>query len=228
MTPPADLFDVPPARPGFIEAWAEGLGLTPVLGVDEAGRGCLAGPVVAAAVMLPSEFTIDGIDDSKRLTPKVRERLAEHIRKTATVGVGRVEAARIDQTNILAASLEAMLMAVREVRSNMSGPIGIVIVDGNQPIPGLDILQRPWPHGDALSLACGAASIVAKVTRDKLMMDFDREYPGYGFARHKGYGTAVHLVALQRLGPCPQHRKTFAPVAGLLRGTGTDRQKASS
>jgi len=212
MNPPPDLFDDPPPGPGFIERWAEGRGLTPVLGVDEAGRGCLAGPVVAAAVLLPDNHGIDGIDDSKQLSAAAREALLEQIRAVATVGVGMADAARIDAVNILAATLEAMRDAVEQVRAAATGPIGIVIVDGNQPIPGLDLPQRPWPKGDALSLACGAASIVAKVTRDRLMDAMDREHPGYGFAKHKGYGTPQHLEALRRLGPCPIHRMTFAPV----------------
>jgi ribonuclease HII len=216
MTSPPDLFDEPPPGPGFIERWAEGRGLTPVLGVDEAGRGCLAGPVVAAAVLLPPNHDIEGIDDSKRLTHATRERLADRIHATSIVGVGMVSANRIDATNILAASLEAMRQAVEIVRARSPGPIGIVIVDGNQAIPGLDMHQRPWPKGDGLSLACGAASIVAKVTRDRLMVLLDSEFPGYGFARHKGYGTAVHLEALARLGACPAHRKTFAPVTAVL------------
>ena len=217
MTPSPDLFDESTPGPGVIERWAEGRGLLPVLGVDEAGRGCLAGPVVAAAVLLPPGHDIDGIDDSKRLTPATRERLAERILVTSTVGVGIVGPERIDAVNILAATLEAMRMAVEQVRAAYAGRVGIVIVDGNQPIPGLDLHQRPWPKGDALSLACGAASIVAKVTRDRMMVALDREFPGYDFTRHKGYGTAVHLEALRRLGPCPVHRMTFAPVADLLK-----------
>lgn len=217
MTPPPDLFDVPPPGPGFIERWAEERGLTPVLGVDEAGRGCLAGPVVAAAVLLPPDFDTTGIDDSKRLTAAARERLEERILASATVGVGMANAARIDATNILAATLEAMRAAVEQVRARAGKPPGIVIVDGNQPIPGLDLHQRPWPKGDALSVACGAASIVAKVTRDRMLRELDGRYPGYGFVRHKGYGTADHLAALERLGPCPEHRTTFAPVARSLR-----------
>jgi ribonuclease HII len=168
--------------------------------------------VVAAAVLLSPRHDITGIDDSKRLTHATRERLAEHILATATVGVGMVGADRIDAINILAATLEAMRQAVEQVRAGNPGPVGIVIVDGNQAIPGLDLHQRPWPKGDGLSLACGAASIVAKVTRDRLMRELDGIYPGYGFAVHKGYPTPDHLEALQRQGPCGIHRRSFAPV----------------
>lgn len=229
-SPPAgDLFcpsDLAPPGPGHIETWAAQHDLVPFVGVDEAGRGCLAGPVVAAAVVLPEGFDATGIDDSKALSAETRDRLAERIRATAFVGVGMGDADRIDGTDILAATLEAMKAAVEEVLAAFGRPVRLVVVDGNQPIRGLSLPQRPWPKGDALSVAVGAASIVAKTTRDRLMEGMDALYPGYGFARHKGYGTPEHLAALQALGPCPIHRRTFAPVAALLGADGG--QKASS
>jgi ribonuclease HII len=180
--------------------------------VDEAGRGCLAGPVVAAAVLLPDGADLPGLDDSKLLTPARREALDVAIRATtAAVGVGVVDAGRIDRVNILAATLEAMRQAVETALAGHGGPVGIVVVDGNQVIPGLSLPQRAWPKGDHLSRAVAAASIVAKVHRDRLMEAMDAEHPGYGFAVHKGYGTAAHLAAIRRLGPCAIHRMTFAP-----------------
>ena len=210
MNPPSDLFDEPPPGPGFIERWAEARGLLPVLGVDEAGRGCLAGPVVASAVLFPLGARIEGIDDSKKLTGKARERLRDRIVEIALVGVGVVDAGRIDEINILAASLQAMHVAVQQVRAAARGPIGIVIVDGNQPIPGLDLAQRAWPKGDGLSLACGAASIVAKVTRDRMMAELDREYPGYGFARRpQGFAPMPRLFSQL---PSEKYRAAAVPA----------------
>lgn len=210
---PNSLLD--PGKPdtGFIERWAHGAGHLPVLGVDEAGRGCLAGPVVAAAVLLPEPCAIDGLDDSKALTAIARDRLHDRVRARAlALGVGIIPAARIDQTNILAATLEAMRQAVEQAVAAHAGPIGLVVVDGNQPIRGLVLPQRPWAKADHLSWNCAAASVIAKVTRDRMMVAMDSQYPGYGFAVHKGYGTAAHLKAIEALGPCPEHRMTFAPL----------------
>lgn len=210
-----DLGEDLPAVPGLVESWAARHGLAPLIGVDEAGRGCLAGPVVAAAVLLPQGFDTRELNDSKALSPAQRLRLAERIRRHGVFGIGQVEADRIDQINILQATFEAMRQALEVLP--WSGPVGLVVVDGNQPIPHLAWPQRAWPHGDALSVAVAAASILAKVTRDAWMEEADTRWPGYGFARHKGYGTREHLVALERLGPCPCHRRSFAPVAELLR-----------
>lgn len=210
------LSDLPPG-PGYIEAWARKEGCLPVLGVDEAGRGCLAGPVVAAAVILSDPPRIQGLNDSKALTARTRERLETAIRAEALgFGICLIEAPRIDQVNILRASLEAMSAAVAQAVAGFGRDPGLVVVDGNMPIPGLPWSQKPWPKGDALSLNVAAASILAKVTRDRLMVEEEARYPGYGFAVHKGYGTPQHLEALQRLGPCALHRRTFAPVAAVL------------
>jgi len=204
--------------PGFIEAWARTSGYLPVLGVDEVGRGCLAGPVVAAAVILPDDFDSQGIDDSKSISLRERHRLDLHIRSGAlALGLGQIEAAQIDRLGILAATLTAMRSAIDQAIQSGTARPGIVIVDGISTIPNLALLQRAWPKGDHLSLNCAAASIVAKVFRDRLMNDLDATWPQYGFARHKGYGTAEHLAALQALGPCPLHRRSFAPLKTRLR-----------
>lgn len=192
------------------EAWREGFAR--VAGVDEAGRGPLAGPVVAAAVILPPEFDPDGIEDSKSLSEAQRERAFERIRAGAlAVGIGVAGRDDIDRLNILEASRRAMADAVRA----LSPAADFCLLDG-LPIPGFAAPHRALPGGDALSVSISAASIVAKVTRDGLMRELDTRYPGYGFARNKGYGTPEHLQALERLGPCPEHRLTFTPCARLL------------
>jgi ribonuclease HII len=200
--------------PGIVEKRARSEGLGSVLGVDEAGRGCLAGPVVAAAILLPPEPGIPGITDSKLLTPARRDALYDRILGVAVAsGVGVVGADRIDADGILPSTLTAMRLAVDAARAGFRGEIGLVLVDGLQTIPGVELRQQALPKGDRLSLHCAAASIVAKVTRDRILDSADREFPGYGFARHKGYGTAEHLEALRRLGPSAIHRRTFRPVA---------------
>jgi len=184
-------------------------GYRSVAGVDEVGRGALAGPVVAAAVILDPEKIPSGLDDSKRLQPSTRERLAEEIQRSALAwSVARVEADEIDRINILRATLRAMRSAVE----SLSHVADIVLVDGNAPIPGFSTPQRLIVGGDAESVSIAAASIVAKVTRDSLMSSFDAVWSGYGFATHVGYGTRVHLDALRRLGPTPIHRRTFRGV----------------
>jgi ribonuclease HII len=183
----------------------------PIAGLDEAGRGCLAGPVVAAAVVLPATGLPAGLRDSKRIRPAERERLYRAILASAVaVGVGVAEAQAIDAGNILWATLRAMCDAVDAL------PVrpGLVLADGNQP-PPLAIPCRAIPHGDAEIPVISAASIVAKVTRDRLMRSYEARFPGYGFAGHKGYGTPAHLAVLRRLGPSPIHRRTFAPVARI-------------
>ena len=182
-------------------------------GVDEAGRGPLAGPVVAAAVILDELNPIYGLADSKKLTAVRREALYDEIRSKAlccSISLATVE--EIDQLNILQATLLAMKRAVEGLRLKPSK----VLVDGNR-LPILAILAEAIVKGDALIPSISAASILAKVYRDRWCREFDLEYPQYGFAGHKGYGTAVHLAALRKHGACPQHRRSFAPVAEVLR-----------
>lgn len=176
-----------------------------ICGIDEAGRGPLCGPVVAGAVVLPKDLRIMYINDSKKLSEKRREELFDIIQKEAvSVGVGIVDAARIDEINILNATYEAMRQAV----NNLSVKPDILFNDAVT-IPQLDIRQLPIIKGDAKSISIAAASIIAKVTRDRMMCEYDEMYPGYGFAKHKGYGTKQHIEALKELGMSPIHRKTF-------------------
>ncbi|HTO77339.1 MAG TPA: ribonuclease HII [Thermoanaerobaculia bacterium] len=180
-----------------------------VAGVDEVGRGCLAGPVVAAAVILPSECVLPGLDDSKRLDAETREKIASVVRARAVAfGVGTVAACEIDQRDILRASLQAMRLAV----DALTPPAEALLVDAVT-IPGVRRPQLPIVHGDALCASIAAASIVAKVHRDALLRDLARRYPVYGFEHHKGYGTSEHWDALRRYGPCPEHRLSFEGVA---------------
>jgi ribonuclease HII len=182
-----------------------------VAGVDEAGRGPLAGPVVAAAVILDHPSRIRGLADSKVLTALQRERLHDLIRERAlccAVGVATVE--EIDEINILQATMLAMRRAVEGLRLKPAK----VLVDGNR-LPTLEVLAEAIVKGDALVKSISAASILAKVYRDRLCLDLDRQYPHYGFARHKGYGTADHLAALREHGACEHHRRSFSPVAAV-------------
>ncbi len=192
----------------------------PIAGVDEAGRGPWAGPVVAAAVVLDPNRIPQGIDDSKALDAEERERLFERINLTAlAIGVGVGEVDRIDRDNILSATLWAMSEAV----SKLSSPPRLVLIDGNR-APRLKCETRAIVKGDAKCLSIAAASIVAKVTRDRLMIELGRELPGYGFERHKGYGTPEHRTALVRLGLTDHHRRSFKPVQlalGLLESEST-------
>jgi ribonuclease HII len=177
-----------------------------ICGVDEAGRGPLAGPVVAAAVIFPDGLFISGVDDSKKLSPKKRHLVCGGIlRSSLEVGVGIVGPGYIDQHNILKASLEAMRLAVESLTVNPK----LILVDGNRSIPGTDLPQRTVISGDRKCHAIAAASIVAKVTRDLLMMELHRFYPQYDFAKNKGYPTPAHGEGLRRFGPCPIHRKSF-------------------
>ena len=183
-------------------------GFTLVAGIDEAGRGPLAGPVMAAAVILPVGLSIPGVDDSKKLTPGKREKLFEIIMSQAlSVGVGIITPAEIDQINILQATRRAMLAAVQQ----LSPQPDHLLIDGISTIESL-IPQKTIKKGDSLSLSIAAASIIAKVTRDRFMIEMDTKYHGYGFAGHKGYGSAAHLDAIRRLGPSPIHRLTFGGV----------------
>lgn len=187
-------------------AWARGLW---VAGVDEVGRGPLAGPVVAAAVILDPTAPVDGLRDSKLLSARQRRRLAREIRGRALAfAVGRVGPRRIDTVNVLQATWCAMRAALARLRL---AP-GLVLVDGNLRIPGVTCTQRAIIAGDRRSASVAAASILAKVARDSFMLRADRRYPEYGFRQHKGYATATHLAALARLGPCPLHRRSFHGV----------------
>ena len=185
-----------------------------ICGIDEAGRGPLAGPVVAAAVILDPARPIDGLRDSKQLTAARRELLAELIRAHSVAwAVAEASVEEIDALNILQATLLAMGRAMAGLRVAPD----YALIDGNQ-MPRLPIPGRAIVSGDALEPAISAASILAKTARDALMRGFDREHPGYGFAQHMGYATPEHLDCLQRLGPCVLHRRSFAPVRGLRRG----------
>lgn len=187
-----------------LEATLRMQGFGRVAGTDEVGRGPLAGPVVACAVVLPDGCSIDGVADSKQLSDPERRRLLPEILENALAyGVGSVDAAEIDRINILQASFEAMRLALAHVECDA------VIVDGRQTIPGLDLFQLAQPKADVDSLSVAAASIIAKVTRDDMMIDLDGRFPGYGFTDHKGYATPAHFAALDLLGPCPIHRESF-------------------
>lgn len=189
-----------------------------VAGVDEAGRGPLAGPVVAAAVILDPHLPIEGLADSKRLTPARREVLAARIRDAALAwALGRAEVEEIDRLNIL----QATLLAMRRAIEALDPPPGQVLVDGDR-LPEIAVPARAVVGGDRNVPAISAASILAKVARDAEMCRLDARYPGYGFAQHKGYGTRAHLEALRRLGPSPVHRRSFAPVRASIRGCGDE------
>jgi ribonuclease HII len=202
------------ARLGVLLRVERGLweaGITRVAGVDEAGVGPLAGPVVAAAVVFAPGAALRGVDDSKRLTPTRRTALEAEIRALALgVGVGIVDVSDIDRLNIYRAALEAMRRAVLALPVSPDH----VLVDARR-IPDITAPQTALVHGDARSFSIAAASIVAKVTRDRLMHDLDARYPEYGFRDHMGYGTPQHLAAIDRHGPCPAHRRSFAPVREL-------------
>lgn len=176
-----------------------------ICGIDEAGRGPLAGPVVAAAVVLPKDCQILFLNDSKKVSERKRELLFEEIKeKAVSYGIGTVSPEQIDEINILQATYEAMRQAI----GGLSVQPDLLLNDAVT-IPGVDILQIPIVKGDAKSISIAAASILAKVTRDQMMLQYDELFPEYGFARHKGYGTAVHIQALKEHGPCPIHRRSF-------------------
>lgn len=191
------------------------LGYARVAGVDEVGLGPWAGPVVAAAVVFPARTRVlAGVDDSKKLTPARRQELAAAIRESATaVATGIVEVAELDALGVHNAGLEAMRRAV----TALSATPDYLLVDARR-VPNLDVGQSSFVRGDAFIYSVAAASIVAKVYRDALMVEMDGCYPGYGFAQHMGYGTAAHLAALERLGPCEIHRRSFSPVRRVLTG----------
>lgn len=181
-------------------------------GVDEAGRGPLAGPVVAAAVILDPSVFIDGLNDSKALSMELREAVFQQITESAIeFSVAVVEPGEIDQINIFQASLKAMRIALRD----LAIPPDMVLVDGNH-TSGCGLNEKAIVKGDSKSASIMAASILAKVTRDHIMVDLDRRYPHYGFRGNKGYGSAGHLEALAIYGPCPEHRRSFEPIRALL------------
>lgn len=184
-----------------------------IAGVDEVGRGPMAGPVVAAAVVLPPRPLIDGIDDSKKLTAKKREKLFQAILDTCVAfGIGMRSSRFVDDRGIVEATHSAMRMAVKSLLMQGLRP-DLVLVDGYE-IKGLPISQRALVKGDSLSASVACASIIAKVVRDRVMDGFESLYPGYGFEKHKGYCTASHRALVKALGPCPIHRRSFAPVSG--------------
>lgn len=176
-----------------------------ICGIDEVGRGPLAGPVVAGAVILPKDTVIMYLNDSKQLSEKRREELYDEIMETAVAaGIGMVSPARIDEINILQATYEAMRMAVEQLQIKPD-----LLLNDAVTIPGIDIKQVPIIKGDAKSLSIAAASVIAKVTRDRLMVQYEEVLPGYGFASNKGYGSADHMNALRERGPTPIHRRSF-------------------
>jgi ribonuclease HII len=185
-----------------------------IAGIDEAGRGALAGPVMAAAVILPLNnpdalAQLTAVHDSKQLSPQTREQLFLRITHYAlSYALGIIPAATIDEIGILPATKLAMSTAVTQLQPTAA----YLLVDGRDHLPNLNLPQQAIIRGDSLSLSIAAASILAKVSRDRLMVEMDNQYSNYGFARHKGYGTALHLQAIHRHGPCPLHRHTFAPI----------------
>ncbi len=216
---PSQIEPVEARRAGLaleMAVWQAGYRL--VAGADEAGRGAWAGPLVAAAVILPDDPArltplLGTVDDSKKLPPAARERLLAAIQASAlAVGVGSVSASEVDALGVTSANR----LAIRRAVESLAVRPDYLLLDFFT-LPDVALPQRGVVHGDALSLSIAAASIVAKVTRDRWMADADCAYPGYGFACHKGYGTAVHRAALLRLGPCPLHRRSYAPVARFLR-----------
>ncbi len=208
MTLQGELFSGAPLDTLLFEKTAYRNGYAHVAGIDEAGRGPLAGPVMAAAVILPAGLLLNGVDDSKKLSPAIREKLFDIIMARAlSVGIGIIGPDEIDRINILQATRSAMLAAVQQLTPQPD----YLLIDGITTI-NTKIPQKTIKKGDSLSLSIAAASIIAKVTRDRLMVKMDTTYPGYGFAGHKGYGSAAHMEAIRVLGPSPIHRQTFGGV----------------
>ena len=194
---------------GEVDCWASESGYALVAGVDEAGRGAMAGPLVAAAVVLPAGCELEAVDDSKRLTPLQRERTFDEITGAATAwAVGVVQPEMIDRLNVLGATH----LAMRQALDGLDPPAEFALIDGHEP-SGIALPHRAIIGGDGLSLSIAAASIVAKVVRDRIMVRLDCVWPGYDLARHKGYCTEIHRDALERLGPSIIHRRRFALVA---------------
>jgi len=192
------------------ELYAKGIEL--IGGVDEAGRGPLVGPVVAACVILPKNYSLEGLNDSKQLTEKKRDKYYDIIMKDAiSVGIGVVDAKTIDEINILEASRLAMKLAI----DNMKIKPEYVLSDAMK-LTNIDIPYKDIIHGDALSLSIAAGSVIAKVTRDRMMYELDKKYPEYGFAKHKGYPTKYHMEILKKYGPLENYRFTYKPVSDLI------------
>ncbi len=207
------LFEDVPLLPDFrLELKARKAGHWPVAGADEAGRGPLAGPVVAAAVILDPKRIPDGLNDSKQLSAQRREELFEQILATAAVAIASSSSRRIDETDIRKASLDAMRRAIL----SLSIPASYVLTDGLDVPPGLECPGQAVVKGDARSVSIAAASIVAKVTRDRMMTRADLIFPAYGFAAHAGYGTARHRAGIDSHGPCPLHRMSFGRLKQFL------------
>ena len=207
--------EAPPHNMLEFEALARRQGFRIIAGVDEAGRGPLAGPVVAAAVIMPEGHLIPGVNDSKKLTAARRNLLyAKIMTQAVSVGVGVSDCQTVDRINVLQATLRAMETAVQ----GLTVAPDCILIDGISKTL-LQIHQKTIKKGDSLSLSIAAASIIAKVTRDRMMEEYDREYPGYGFAGHKGYGSAAHLAAIVALGPTPIHRLTFRGVREYVSDT---------
>lgn len=205
-------FILPPAPDMSAETAAHAAGYTTVCGIDEAGRGPLAGPVVAAAVVLPEGYELAGLNDSKKLTARQREKLYECLMADARVqkSVAMASVEEIDELNILYATH----LAMRRAAQGLSQPPDFCLIDG-LPVPNFPIPSQNLVKGDARCLSIAAASILAKVTRDRYMTELDKEFPQYGFARHAGYGTAAHLQAIRDHGITIHHRRSFAPVAQM-------------
>lgn len=203
------------------EAQGRALGYQAIAGIDEAGRGPLAGPLVVGAAILPEDYSHPTLNDSKKLTPARREALYAELTGDPRIAWAVVvaEAREIDELNVLAANHAAM----RRVLAELPRQADYALIDG-LPVPAFPLPQLALVKGDSRSLSIAAASILAKVTRDRLMLKHARSWPLYGFERHKGYGTAAHLAALARHGPCPLHRQSFAPVREALRASGPDIQ----
>ncbi len=187
-----------------------------IAGIDEAGRGPWAGPVVAAALMLPADYDCTALNDSKKLTPQKREMLYARLTTQASYGIGMASVAEIDALNILQATYLAMRRALQALPQKPA----FLLVDGNRLPPDLPAPAKAIIKGDSLSARIAGASIIAKVTRDRLMLALDKDYPAYGWARNKGYGTKAHREGLARVGISPHHRKSFAPIRALWKDCG--------
>ncbi len=192
------------------------LGHSIICGIDEAGRGPLAGPVCAAAVVLPVDFSCPGINDSKKIKPAQRDSLYHTLTSNSSVfwASAIIEAAEIDSMNILAATHKAMALAAAELQVRFATPLHLCLIDGLA-VPRFPLPSHAIVKGDSISLSIAAASIIAKVTRDRIMHSYAQEFPEYGFERHMGYGTKQHLTALTTYGPCRIHRRSFQPVSQL-------------
>ncbi len=207
------LFSEIPDTPDFsIEVKLQSEGKSAIAGVDEVGRGPLAGPVVAAAVILDPQNFPKGLNDSKKLTEKRRDELFEQVMNTSHVGWASLPASIIDETNIRAAALMAMTLSVERLPI----PADAALIDGKDVPEGLIHIGKALVKGDARSVSIAAASIVAKVVRDRMMREADKHFPAFGFAAHKGYGSKAHRDAIEEHGPCPLHRKSFSPIKQML------------